>query len=284
MKNNIQYIVLLSIFLFACKKNEITQYNADTDNISLNYLDADGNRDTTSVTYSFAASPGLASDTVWVPVAVVGQRVSRERKFVLAVVDSSTTAKANLHYEALKASYVMPADSGKVLVPVILKNIDPELANKSVVLTLRTVGNEDFNAGLPVSIRSKKIIFSNRLEQPTWWVFWQGQLGPYSRTAHKLFLISGGGDLTNPAAPNGFLGIPRTLYYLENAKNFTRDPFTWVARNPEKGYVLTKRAEGSEDYDFYQVNSPTIKILLKFLPQVNGYFFINENGNQIIMN
>jgi len=284
MKTNIQYIFLLSIFLFACKKNEITKYETETDNISLNYLDEDGNRDTTAVTYSFAASPGLSSDTVWVPVSVAGKRVSRERKFVLAVVDSSTTAKVTLHYEALKPYYILPADSGKVLVPVILKNIDPELSNKSVVLGLRVVGNEDFNAFLPVAIRSKRIVYSNRLEQPTWWVLWQGQLGPYSRTTHKLFLISGGGDLTNPGAPNGFLGIPRTLYYLENAKNFTRDPFTWVIRNPEKGYVLTKRTDGTEDYDFYQVNSPTIKIQVKYFPQVNGYFFINENGNQIIMN
>lgn len=281
---NIYNILLLSLLLFACKKNEITQYESDMDNISLNYLDLDGNRDTTTLTYSFAESPGLASDTIWVPVTVAGKRVSNDRKFILSVVDTSTTAKVALHYEALKPYYVMPADSGKVLVPVVLKNTDPELANSSVVLALRVVGGEDFKGLLPVSIRSKRIMYSNRLEQPIWWAWWPGQLGPYTRTTHKLYLISGGGELVNTSAPNGFLGIPRSLYYLQNAKNFTRDPFTWVARYPEKGYVLTKRNDGTQDYDFYHMDSPTIKTLVKFFPQVNGYFFIDENGNQIIMN
>lgn len=284
MKINIYYIFLLSVFLFACKKNQITQYTDETDNISLNYLDAKGNRDTAALTYSFATNPGLASDTIWVPVTVAGKRVSSARKFVLSVVDSMTTAQANLHYEPLKASYTMAADSGKLLVPVILKNIDPALSNKSVVLTVRAVQGGDFNAALPVAIRTKRILYSNRLEQPFWWVLWQGNLGPYNRIAHQLYLISGGGELVDVSKPDAYLGIPRTLYFLQNARNFTRDPFTWVQRNPDKGYVLTKRTDGTEDYDFYHKDSPTIKLHVKFFPQVNAYFFLNENGNQIIMN
>lgn len=284
MKINIYYIFLLSVFLFACKKNQITQYTDETDNISLNYLDAKGNRDTAALTYSFATNPGLASDTIWVPVTVAGKRVSTARKFVLSVVDSMTTAQANLHYEPLKASYTMAADSGKLLVPVVLKNIDPALSNKSVVLTVRAVQGGDFNAVLPVAIRTKRILYSNRLEQPSWWVLWQGNLGPYNRIAHQLYLISGGGELVDVSKPDAYLGIPRTLYFLQNARNFTRDPFTWVQRNPDKGYVLTKRTDGTEDYDFYHKDSPTIKLHVKFFPQVNAYFFLNENGNQIIMN
>lgn len=284
MKRYLNYSVVLMLFLFACKKDTVYQYDSETDNIYLNYLDDAGDRDTSAVTYSFAASPGLASDTIWVPVSIAGKRVSRDRKLVLAVVDSSTTAVSGTHFEPLKPFYVMPADSGKLKVPIILMNTDPELANKSVVLTIRAVKSDDFSADLPVPMRSKRIIYSNRLEQPIWWVLWQGNLGPYSRTSHKLFLISGGQDLTNPAAPNGYLGIPRTLYYLENAKNLTRDPATWISRNPDKGYVLTKRNDGTQDYDFYQKDAPAIKIQFKYFPQVDGYFFINENGNQIIMN
>jgi len=284
MKTNINYIFLFSILFFACKKNEITQYTAGTDNISMNYFDTDGNPDTTAITYSFAESPDLSADTVWVPVTIAGKRLPVERKFVLSVVDSATTAKPGLHYEALKPYYMMPADSGKVSVPVILKNIDPDLANKSVVLGLRLVGGGDFDVQLPAPIRSKRIIFSNRLEQPSWWAWWPENLGSYSRTAHKLYLISGGGALVDRRLPTAYMEIPRSLYYLENVKNFTRNPFAWVARYPEKGYVLTKRTDGTEDYDFYQVNSPTITIRVKFFPQVNGYFFINEDGNQIILN
>lgn len=284
MKRYFNYILVLTAVLFACKKSDVYRYERETDDIYLNYKDVDGNPDTSSITYSFADKSGLASDTVWVPVIVGGNRKPAERKFILSVVDSLTSAQSGLHYEPLKPFYTMPADSGKMLVPVILKNIDPELANKSVVLGIRVNAGGDFNGSLPVAIRTKRIIYSNRLEQPEWWAWWQGNLGAYTRTAHRLFLISGGQALVNPQAPDGYMGIPRTLYYLENLRNFTRDPFTWVARFPEKGYVLTKRADGTEDYDFYHVDAPTIKIYVKFFPQVNGYFFMDENGNQIIIN
>lgn len=284
MKRYIPYTLLLALLLFACKKNDVYQYDSETDNIYLRYLNADGTKDTSSVTYSFATKPGLVSDTIWIPVSIAGKRVNKNRSFVLSVVDTATTGVVGTHYEALKPSYVLPADSGKVMVPFIIKNTDPELANSTKKVTLRIGTGGDFKGDLPVIVRTKSFLFSNRLEQPSWWMFWQGNLGPYSRTTHKLFLISGGQDLTNPAAPNGYLGIPRTLYYIENAKTFVKDPFAWVARFPEKGYVLTKRTDGTQDYDFYQTSAPLVKIQLKYFPQVNGYFFINENGAQIIIN
>ncbi|TDQ07126.1 DUF4843 domain-containing protein [Pedobacter metabolipauper] len=282
MKKNICYIFLLSVLLFACKKDDDFAYNSP-DNIYLNYFDEDGVLDTLPVTYSFASSPGLSRDTVWIPVTISGKRASKDRKFVLTEVDSTSTAVKDLHYEALKPYYIMPADSGSIKVPVIIRNIDPELANKSVALTIRIVGNEDFGQGLPIRLRTKTIFYSNRLEQPSWWIYWQGNLGPYSRVTHQLFLISGGQDLVNPGAPNGYLQIPRTLYYLENLRQFVKDPFTWVSRNPAKGYVLTKRTDGTNDYDFYNTSSPEIKFYVKYFPQVNGYFFINEAGSQIVM-
>lgn len=282
MTKNIFYIFLLSLALFACKKNEITTYDS-ADNIYLNYYNKDGVFDTAAVTYSFSASPGLAKDTIWVPVVVSGKRQSSDRQFVLTVVDTATTAQKDKHYEPLKPFYIMPADSGKVNVPVIIKNIDQDLTGRSVALTFRLVGNADFKQDLPAKLRTKKLIYSNRLERPSWWMFWQGQLGEYSRVTHQLFLISGGKDLVNPTLPNAYLEIPRTLYYLENVRLFVKDPFTWVGRNPQAGYVLTKRADGTEDYDFYNAASPEIKIYVKYFPQVNGYFFINEAGKQIIM-
>lgn len=282
MKTNIFYVFLLAVFLLACKKNDITRY-ASTDNIYLNYYDQDGVFDTAAVTYSFSTSPGLAKDTIWVPVIVSGKRQSTDRQFVLTVVDTATTAEKDKHYEPLKPFYIMPADSGRIMVPVIIKNIDQDLTNKSVALTFRLIGSADFSQDMPVELRTKTLIFSNRLERPSWWMFWQGQLGEYSRVTHQLFLISGGKDLVNPTLPNAYLEIPRTLYYLENVRLFVQDPFAWISRNPEAGYVLTKRADGSNDYDFYNISAPEIKFYVKFFPQVNRYFFINESGKQIIM-
>lgn len=282
MKKNIFYVFMLAMLLSACKKSNITTYES-TDNIYLNYYDKDGVFDTSAVSYSFSSSPGLAKDTIWVPVVVSGKRENRDRQFILSIVDTATTAVKDKHYEPLKSFYTMPADSGKIKVPLIIKNIDEDLTSKSVTLTFRLTGNADFKQDLPVKLRTKKLIFSNRLEKPSWWMYWQGQLGEYSRVTHQLFLISGGKDLVNPTLPTAYLEIPRTLYYLENVRLFVKDPFTWISRNPEKGYVLTKRTDGTQDYDFYNTASPEIKFYVKFFPQVNGYFFMNEAGKQIIM-
>lgn len=283
MKKTIIYSLLFSLIFVACKKDTNFSYDSK-DNIYLNFLNDDGLQDTLPVTYSFAFHPGLAKDTLWVPVKIAGKRVDHDRQFKIGIVASLSNAVPELHYEPLKDLYLMPADSGTIRVPIIIKNIDPELAEKSVALTINTVSTPDFADQLPIAIRQRTLIFSNRLEEPSWWKYWQGNLGgPYTRVVHQLFLISGGKDLVNPAIPNGFLEIPRTLYYIENLRNLTNDPFTWVIRNPDKGYVLTKKTDGTEDYDFYNVNSPTIKFAVKFYPQVNKHFFVNEKGAQIVL-
>lgn len=254
------------------------------DNVYLRYLDKDGNQDTTTLSYSFAYNPSLAQDTLWVPIVVTGPRVSHTRQFVLNIVDSSTTAVKGIHYEALKASYTLPADSGKTKIPLIIKNTDDALSNKSVTIGFRTVSGGDFSADLPVALRSKKIIFSNRLEKPAWWMYWESSLGEYGRIKHQLFLISSGTvDLVDMSKPNAFLEIPRTLYYIENFRVFLKDPATWIARNPTKGYVLTKKTDGTNDYDFYSEATPAKRYTLKYFAAVNGYFFIDESGKQIII-
>ncbi|SEO95176.1 protein of unknown function [Mucilaginibacter gossypiicola] len=284
MKRNIFYVLLVVAAFVGCKKDQLLTYGS-RDNIYLNYKNKDGSQDTSVLTYSFAYNPTLAQDTVWVPVIISGQRSKSERKFALSIVDTSTTAKTGLHYEALKSSYTMPADSGTVKVPVIIKNNDPELANKSVMLTIQVSGGPDFNSLLPAMLRTKSILYSARLEQPAWWIYWMGNLGPYSRIKHQLFLISSGTiDLVDMSKPNAYLQIPRTLYYLDNMKTFVNDPFAWVARYPEKGYVLTKRTDGSKDYDFYNSSAPDKKFYLRYYALADRYFFVDENGQQIIIN
>ena len=281
MKKNIIYFLLLSTILWACKKNEMMPYSS-TDNVYLRYLDVNGNQDTTTLSYSFAYNPSLAQDTLWIPVVVTGPRVSRSRQFNLAVVDSLSTAVQGTHYEPLKASYTLPADSTTLQIPLILKNTDESLASKSVTLGLRTVSGGDFAGNMPLALRTKKFIFSNRLEKPAWWIYW-GQLGDYGRIKHQLFLIgSGTVDLVDLSKPNGYMEIPRSLYYIDNFRIFLKDPATWIARNPDKGYVLVKK-NGADEYEFYSEAAPAKRFILKYFAQVNGYFFIDESGKQIII-
>lgn len=279
MKKHLFFILLVCTALFGCKKDKDLLYNSQ-DNIYFNYPSKD------TLAYSFALNPGQAQDTLLIPVIIMGKIANHARSFDLSVVADSTTATSKLDYEPLKSSYTMPADSGLVHVPVIIKNIDTALNSKSVVLTIRVSGGKDFGNSLGESIRTKEILFSNRLEQPVWWSDWAGQLGTYSRTKHQLFLISSGTtDLVVVSGnPNAYLDIPRCLFYISNFDAFLADPFNWVNQNPQKGYVLTPRNDGTGDYDFYNTNSPTHKFHLQYFPAVDKYVFIDENGKQVVTN
>lgn len=279
MKKHLFFILCLAATLCGCKKDKELLYNSQ-DNIYFNYASKD------TLSYSFALNLGQAQDTLMIPVIITGKTVNYARTFQVSVLADSTTAVSSLDYEPLKSSYTMPADSGQVHIPVIIKNIDTALNSKSVVLTIRVSGGKDFGSSFYEAMRTKQILFSNRLEEPDWWPSWQGELGNYSRTKHQLFLISSGTtDLVVVIGnPNAYLDIPRALFYISNFKAFLTDPFGWVKANPTKGYVLTARNDGTGDYDFYNVNTPTKKIHLQYFAQADTYVFIDENGQQVTTN
>jgi len=285
MKKIHLFFVCCAIGLMAaCKKESLTTYSAPggKDNIYLGLAAGD----TSAFTYTFAYNPAQVRDTVWVKVSLSGERTHHARSFILKADPNGTSAVPSVHYEPLKASYTMPADSGEVHIPVIIFNTDTALQNKTVNIQLVVSGGADFSTNLPIRDRMRLISFSNRLEKPSWWPYW-GQLGAYSRVKHQLFLISSGTrDLIelNPAKdPNFYMQIPRCLYYIENVHEFLQDPFTWVAQNPDKGYALTKRSDNTGDYDFYSTSAPNKKFWLKYFPSVNKLIFIDENGNQILI-
>jgi len=282
MKRKLLFVFLICAAIAGCKKDNLTTYNSpdNKDNIYLGYANTD------SLVYSFAYNPAQDKDTIWVPVTISGKRVSHPRSFVLNVDVGNSTAVRVLHYQPLLPSYTMPADSGETHVPVIILNTDTGLANYSVKLAIQVSGGADFSSNLPADIRSKQIIFSNRLEEPAWWPYW-GQLGTYSRVKHQLFLISSGTtdlvQLNGQIDPNFYYYIPRDLYYINNMHEFLLDPFNWIKQNPDKGYVLTPRTDNTGDYDFYNKNSPTKKFWLKYFPTVKQLIFMDENKNQILI-
>ncbi|SDJ34772.1 protein of unknown function [Pedobacter sp. ok626] len=276
MKSNILIVAIAISLLFACKKETLQEYNS-AENIYLNYTNQD------TLVYSFAYVQGTDKDTIMLPVIVSGKRVNHARSFSISVVDTSTTAVSGIHYEPLKDAYIMPADSGTVKIPVILKNIDPALTSKSVLLTIRVSGGADFETALPVKTRTKSITFSNRLEQPVWWSQW-GEMKEYSRTKHQLFLIASGTiDLPDRRAPDAYLYTPRALYFIQNTRLFLDNPLEWIRLNPEKGYMTSARGDGTGDLNFYNVNAPDTKFYLRYYANVGRYIFIDEYNRQILL-
>lgn len=275
MKRSILFSVLCCMVFVACRKDEIPLFDT-TENVYFDFLPDDPSDKTDSLLYSFAYFPDKAEDTVFVPVRISGFRVPGERKFILATVDSSTTAKAGIHYKALEKEYVMAADSGLCLVPVILYNKDSVLKSKTLTIGLTLKPTTDL--GVAFTLQNKGLIkFSNRLEMPTWWTLWAGELGDYSRVKHELF-IRASGTIDMPTTID-FNTVPKALYHTRRFKAFLLDPFTWVTQYASEGYVITIGADGF--YYFYNTHNPDNKYKLEKNPDDGKYYFKDENGKRV---
>lgn len=268
-------LTYMAVFI-SCKKATELKYGSD-DNIYFDLVDAAGIR-VDSIVYSFALFPQLAADTIMLPLRISGNRLQTERTFRIRVVDSVTTAEPNLHYKPLEDVYRMPAGEGFVAVPVVIFNTDTGLASKMVRIKFQLESTQDLQADLKKR-DTFRLMFSNRLEKPVWWDTWSGELGPYSRVKHELFIRTSGTTELPPTASDA-TSTPRVLFYTRRFRSFLNDPLQWVADNTEEGYTM--EPGGSGVYYFYSRSNPAKKYLLKLNSSDNRYYFIDENGNRII--
>jgi hypothetical protein len=258
------------ILLASCRKAAYMPYHS-SDNIYFDFDPATSDRD--SIVFTFAYTPGKELDTVWLPVRISGSRIDSSRTYKVAVTDSGTTAKPGIHYAALQPQYAMPAHEGYSVFPVVVYNTDTMLTKRSVALNLHLAPTGSLGTAFSSLIKAR-IIISNKLERPNWWTMWLG--GYYSQVKHELFLISVGvQDLSTDG-----LDAPKNLYYVGKLNSFLANPFTWINNNPDKHYVLELRPDGN--YDFYNENTPNHRILYKKDPSAGKFFFIDENGANVI--
>ncbi len=97
----------------------------------------------------------------------------------------------------------------------------------------------------------------------------------YSTVKHELFIIvTGQTSLTQVGTD-----APKNLYFVSLLNTFLNDPFTWVKRNADKGFVIVQRSDGN--YDFYNTQTPDNKFLYQQDPLSGKYYFIDENGQQV---
>lgn len=270
--------LLAAGWLAGCEKNEELVYASD-DGVYFDFSNSDlTNQRIDSVIYSFAMFPELSQDTILLPVRVSGNRSHADRKVRVELVTEKTTAQAGVHYKALEREYVLPADSGRFDIPVIIYNTDPMLAERAVKIMLQLKPTADFATMFP-KLDSAKIIFSNRLEKPLWWEIWQNDLGEYSRVKHELFIRTSG---TNQLStdPADWQATPKNLYHLRRFRSFLANPQTWVAENPEEGYVVTPGPNGT--LEFYHSQNTAKKYVLTLNPADGRYYFTDEDGDPVI--
>ena len=257
MKKIIFLSLIIGVLLSSCQKAVEMKYVGVTNivfGVSTDTL--------TPIVYSFLEHPNVKDvDTIYVPVRIQGNRASYDRKVNISVVKDSTTAIEGTHYVPLKAEYIMPADSGSIQIPVIIKKGDNKLNLSTIKLALRLIPNEFF--GLNTAYQYTSITFSNTLKKPVWWTFWQSNLPKFSVTAYSLVTKVTG----RTAFATSYANDP-LLYISIYAMTSVWGPFfsstlpdvqsltTWVSNHP--GWVLTKHTTDN-DYDLYQSSDPTTK-------------------------
>lgn len=266
--------LLLVAVLASCHKEMLPLYQQAQNNVYFNFYNGND-----SVTYTFAYTPGLLSDTIYLPIRISGNRAPKGLSYKVAVVDSGTTAVAGLDYQALQTSYTIPPDSGTAWLPIVLLNNDTLLTKHSVVLNLQLVATSDLAVQMP-DIITARVIISNKLEKPDWWDRWMTN---YSDEKFELFIIATNGvtQLANDPATYG-LFAPQSLYYIGLMNNLINDPVGWIAQNPGRGYVL--RANGDGTYYFYNNATPSNRILVIFDPSANRYYFVQAIGGYVTSN
>jgi len=266
------YILLAFISLASCKRAEEMRF----DHPAGVYFDFqyDGRKD--SMVTTFAYNPTKLQDTVWIPVRISGITSPNPRTFKARIEADSSSAVHELHYEPLKASYPMAANNGFAWLPFVIYNKDKELENRAVSVIIKLTASDDFNIDNPYCIRAK-VVFSAKLEKPDWWDMWP--LPPYSRVKHELFILVTG--LTELSTDG--LDAPKNLYICGLLTTMLNNPFNWVEKNTAKGYKLEEVTPGNADsYYFYNTGNPTKKTLLRKNLQNGKYYFIDENGNEVI--
>jgi hypothetical protein len=192
-KSNILLCAIAVITLAAgCKKSELTQF--DQPDMIYIYKDA-FNTKRDSATSSFAIrSNSLHTDTVKVPVRIMGAAKNIAREVKLGAIAAGTTAIEGTHYEFLP--YTIPAGAYSADLPVVIKRTT-DLKTREFTLQLQILESKDFKPGVPNSQVTGSfagaslqylIKINDFLTMPSNWNILASFFGNYSQVKYKFII------------------------------------------------------------------------------------------------
>ncbi|MBV4355882.1 DUF4843 domain-containing protein [Pinibacter aurantiacus] len=187
-KHILPAFVSVVIIAAGCSKNKMETYQQKPAVYFASFTDTND-----SLTRSLAGSL-TESDTVFLTINLLGDKLAEDKEFTLTVNPSKTDAVEGVHFEKLKEKYVFPKGAYSVQVPVILYKKDAALDSKyfSLGLTIKATG--DLDAGYPFKLNAR-ILFTNQLVKPSYWDSWLSlYYGAYSRVKHNVCIHFQGGD------------------------------------------------------------------------------------------
>lgn len=246
MLNRKPYILIPVLFVLlgiACKKSELTSYTQP----DMVYVYKDFyNTNKDSVTYSFAIKPNsVMTDTVKVPLRVMGNARDKNRMVAIQTVADSTTATSK-QYTILPT--IVKAGSFTTDIPVLV-NRTPEMKIREVRILLTIAASDDFLPGIPNTTATTSraggatqylVKINDFLTKPSnWETVLSAYFGAYSQVKYK-FVIDVTGRTEFPISGQDMVSPSQFLFYKKLCRealetyNTTNTPLT-----DESGMLVT---------------------------------------------
>ncbi len=228
MKKRIAYIIafLGTIALAGCKEDVPTLFSSP-DGIYFSYS-AD------SLVYTFAKYPSRVSDTLKLPVTVLGNAVDKDRVInVEKVSETGLNATEGVQFKLLPP-YTMPAGKVSTSIPIVIYKTG-DMDSIQFNFKLKLSENENFVSG--ISAKAFLKIKTGFLQKPTTWgeiggIQWAGystNFGTWTKTKYKVVLdalYDPTSDTTVSEFPYSRFGPPAIyIQYLQIVKNYIRTKY-----------------------------------------------------------
>ena len=225
MKKGFFYIIIFAAILpFAGCKEDVPTIFAEPDGI---YFSASSD----SLNYTFAKYPGRVTDTIKVPVTVLGKPSDKDRSISIEKVsEAGINATEGVHYKLLQP-YTLPAGKVSTLLPIVVYRTG-DMDSLLISFKLQLKGNENFISG--ISTKTALKIKVGYLQKPSTWgeytgFQWAGnsaEFGTWTKTKYKVILdalYDPVSDTTVTEFPYLKSGAPViSIQYLQLVRNYIR--------------------------------------------------------------
>jgi hypothetical protein len=252
-KRNIYIILLASILLFAGCKEDVPTVFAEPDGI---YFSTPAD----SLTYTFAKYPNRLTDTLKIPVNVLGKAAGTDRMISLEKLSGvDINGTEGVHYKLLQP-YTLPAGKVSTILPVVIYRTG-DMDSLSINFKFQLKANESFVSGISAKT-SLKIKVGYLQKPPTWGdlsgSYWAGKtanFGTWTKTKYKIILDA----LYDPVSDSTVTEFPITsnfptsyAQYIQIVKNYIRTNYP--------GNYSTPLGVGATLRDPDMSNNPVIQV------------------------
>src|SRR5678810_892521 len=187
MKKGFFYIIIFAALLpFAACKEDVPTVFAEPDGI---YFSTPAD----SLTYTFAKYPKRLSDTLRIPVTVLGKPAGIDRTISLEKLSGADiNGTEGVHYKLLQP-YTLPAGKVSTTLPVVIYRTG-DMDSLSFNFKFQLKANDNFVSG--ISAKTSLKIKVGYLQKPPSWgdlsgSYWAGKtanFGTWTKTKYKIIL------------------------------------------------------------------------------------------------